>query len=198
MSTTQQPRFSQAISAIDNANAEDPNTTVCDGKIRPAELVYSERMTAALERFRPDAPEALQLAARAQHIQRWKSPRSGYPMDRVGYLRWRTELKNSHANQTAEILTNCGYDEETISRVKSLIRKERPKSDFDSQTLEDVICHVFLQFYLTDFAAKHDQAKIIDILRKTWVKMSEDGQQSAMTLPLPQDVKDLVGRALAV
>jgi hypothetical protein len=190
-------RYTQAISAIDKANAEDPNTVDIDGEKRPAELVYSERMTAALDMFQPHAPEALRLAARAQHIQRWKSPRSSYPMDRVGYLRWRTELKNMHADRTAEILAGSGYDDDTIARVKSLIRKERPKTDPDSQALEDVICLVFLRYYLDAFAVKHDEAKIIDILRKTWVKMSPEGQQAALALPLPEDVKALVGRALA-
>ncbi|NQV25970.1 MAG: DUF4202 family protein, partial [Rhodopirellula sp.] len=54
------------------------DTVPVDGKARPAELVYSERMTAALERFAPDAPEALRLAARAQHLQRWQLPRRDY------------------------------------------------------------------------------------------------------------------------
>ncbi len=180
MSDAQHDVFHAAITAIDSANAEDPNTVPIDGEARPAELVYSQRMTDALAQFAPDAPEPLRLAARAQHLRRWQLPRRDYPMDRTGYLRWRTELKNRHANQTAEILAGCGYGDETIARVKSLIRKERPKSDPDTQTLEDVICHVFLQYYLADFAAKHDDGKIIDILRKTWGKMSPAGQQAAL------------------
>ncbi|MDA0663395.1 MAG: DUF4202 domain-containing protein [Proteobacteria bacterium] len=196
MSDNTQETFRAAIAAIDDANAEDPNTVTINGTARPAELVYSERMSVALVRFAPDAPEPLRLAARAQHLRRWQLPRRDYPMDRTGYLRWRTELKNRHANQTADILAACGYGEDTIARVKSLIRKERPKSDPDSQTLEDVICHVFLQFYLADFAAKHEDSKIIDILRKTWGKMSAEGQQAALALPLADDMKTLVGQAL--
>lgn len=197
MSELSHPSFENAIAAIDRANAEDPNMVESDGTQRPAELVYSERMSSALQRFCPDAPEALRLAARAQHLQRWQLPRNSYPMGRVGYLRWRTELKNRHADQTAEILADCGYGDDAIARVKSIIRKERPKSDPDSQMLEDVICHVFLQFYLIDFAAKHEEAKIIEILQKTWGKMSVEGQQSAMNLPLPETVKTLVGTALS-
>ncbi|MEX2616620.1 MAG: DUF4202 domain-containing protein [Alphaproteobacteria bacterium] len=196
MSDTEQAIFPAAIAAIDAANAEDPNTVTVDGRIRPAELVYSERMTAALGRFAPDAPEPLRLAARAQHLRRWQLPRRDYPMDRTGYLRWRTELKNRHANQTAEILARCGYGDDAIARVRSLIRKERPKSDPDSQTLEDVICHVFLQYYLADFAAKHEDSKIVDILRKTWGKMSAEGQQAALALPLADDMRALVAQAL--
>jgi hypothetical protein len=81
--------FETAISRIDAANAEDPNTILVDGAERPAELVYSERMSLTLARLVPEASEALRLAARAQHLRRWTIPRDTFSMDRAGYHRWR-------------------------------------------------------------------------------------------------------------
>jgi hypothetical protein len=181
-------RFNAAIERIDAANAQDPH-----GK----ELLYSQRMSAWLERVEPDAAEALRLAARAQHIRRWAIPRSDYPMDRIGYLKWRTTLYKFHADEVGGILREVGYDEETIARVAGLVRKEQIKSDPDAQTLEDVICLVFLENYFADFAAGHDEEKVINILRRTWRKMSRRGQQLALTLEIPAAARRLVERALS-
>ena len=161
------------------------------------ELRYGEHMAAKLGEFAPDASEALELAARAQHVGRWKIPRSDYPMDRAGYKRWRTNLANLHAETAGEILRNVGYPQETVLRTQSLIRKKNLKTDPECQTLEDVICLVFLEHYLADFAKKHDEPKLVSILQRSWVKMSDKGQRAALDLDLPEDLKQLVGRALA-
>src|SRR5689334_11428877 len=181
-------RFDAAIRLIDQANAEDPH-----GK----ELLYSQRMSEWLGRVEPGASEALWLAARAQHIRRWTIPRSNYPMDRIGYLTWRTTLYKFHAEQAASILRQVGYDDATIGRVASLVRKERIKSDPEAQTLEDVICLVFLENYFAEFAASHDEEKVVGILRKTWRKMSERGRGVAQTLEIPPAARRLVERALS-
>ncbi len=190
-------RFNEALRRIDAANAEDPNQDFVDGVAQPKELVYSQRMSAWLERLAPDASEALRLATRAQHIRRWTIPRSDYPMDRPGYHRWRTTLGRFHADTAGTILGETGYDETTIARVQSLLRKERLKSDPETQTLEDVICLVFLENYFTDFARQHDEAKLLGVLRKTWAKMSPQGQQAALGLELPAAARAIVEKALA-
>ncbi|MCM8569088.1 DUF4202 domain-containing protein [Gramella jeungdoensis] len=190
-------KFEEAIRRIDSRNSEDPNHEMYMGESFPKELLYSQRMSRHLEEFSPNAPEELRIAARAQHICRWKVDRSEYPSTRVGYLKWRNELKKLHASLTAEILEEVGYDEEFIERVKFLIQKKKIKKDEDSQTLEDVICLVFLQYYLHDFAAKHEDDKVVDIIKKTWAKMSEKGHKAALQLPLDAKSKNLVEQALA-
>jgi hypothetical protein len=182
------PRLAAALAAIDAANAADPA-----GK----ELLYAQRMSAWLDRVAPAAPDALRLAARAQHVRRWAIPRADFPMDRIGYLKWRTTLNKFHADVAAEILKGTGYDDATIARVGALIRKERLKTDPDAQTLEDVICLVFLENYFADFAAAHDEEKVVNILRKTWKKMSPRGHELALTLQIPPEARRLVERALA-
>ncbi len=188
-------RFDRALASIDRANSEDPTTVRVDGAMQPAELVYSQRMTSTLTRFRPDASEALQLAARAQHLKRWTVPRETYPMDRAGYHRWRNDLKRRHAEWAGVILLDAGYDAETIARVASLIRKENLKADAEAQTLEDVACLVFLEHYSAGFAAKHEDAKLIVILQKTWAKMSPAAHSAALALPLSPRIVELVQRA---
>lgn len=191
------PRFETATQQLDAAHREDPNRELFEGQELPAELLYAERMTRWLERLAPDASEPLRLAARCQHLCRWMIPRNRYPMDRPGYHRWRNELARFHADRGGEILRAVGYDEATIARVQSLVRKERLKLDPEAQLLEDVICLVFLESYFADFARKHDEEKLITILRKTWKKMSPRGHEAALALDLSPAALALVEKALA-
>lgn len=192
-------RLAAAFEAFDEANAADPNTVEADGDAWPKELLYARQMTAWLDRFAPDAPEALKLAARCQHIRRWEIPRDDYPRDRIGYLKWRTKLKQFHAEAAAEILARVGYDADTIARVQSLLKKEHLKRDADAQTLEDVVCLVFLESWFADFARQHEPDKVVDIVAKTWKKMSPAGRDAALGMvhTLPEDARVLVERAVA-
>ena len=189
--------FRRAIAAIDAYNARDPNRETEDGRSEPRELVYAHRMTAWLEKLDPQAGEALRLAVRAQHIGRWESARGDYPEGRAGYLAWRTGLAKHHAEITGGILTQAGYEAALVARVQSLLRKEKFKSDAEAQRLEDVACLVFLEFYLKDFAPRHDREKVIGILRKTWRKMSENGRCAALAMAMPDEARALVDLALA-
>lgn len=196
MSFTDQ-QLQQAFAAFDAANREDPNTEVVAGQAQPKELVYAQRMSQQLNEFCGDASPVVQLAARAQHICRWKIPRTDYPMDRPGYHRWRTELGKFHADTAAAILAKQGVDPELIERVKTLLQKRKLKQDPEVQLLEDVVCLVFIRHYLADFARKHDEEKLLDIIRKTWKKMSPKGQEAALSLALPEDLMTLITRAVA-
>mgnify|MGYP001813222401 CR=1 FL=1 len=189
-------RFEQAIARFDRANAEDPNLERVDGVDTPKELVYAHRMSERLACFAPDAPEPLRLAARSQHIRRWTIPRAEFPEGRDGYREWRTRLAAFHADTAGTILRDLGYGNDVIARVESLLRKERLKADADAQTLEDVACLVFLEHQAAAFASQHDEAKLVDILRKTWRKMSERGRAVALDLKLAPAVMGLLKRAV--
>lgn len=195
--TTDTSRFASALHAIDAANAQDPNRTVIGDIEEPHELHYARRMTEWLERLEPAASEALRLAVRCQHLCRWMIPRSQYPMDRAGYLQWRATLGRFHADKAGDLLRGAGYDDAFIARVQSLVRKERFKADPEAQTLEDVACLVFLEDEFADFARRHDEQKVIGILRRTWKKMSDRGHRAALALDLPADARVLIDRALA-
>jgi len=185
-----------AFKYFDEANKQDPNTEVFEGTTYPKEVLYGIRMTERLNAFDPNASEALRLTARCQHICRWEIPRESYEMNREGYLRWRQELKKFHATKAASILEDVGYDKETIDNVKFLLQKKQLKKNEETQTLEDVICLVFLEFYFEPFAHKHPENKTIDILQKTWRKMSPKGQEAALKLPLSKFSLDLITKAL--
>ena len=191
-------RLAAAFAAIDAANAADPQVIAVEGATLPYGVHYGRRMSAWLERLAPQAGDALRIAVRAQHIRRFDIARSAYPMDKPGYFQWRNALKDHHAELTAQIMAGLGYDAETIARTRSIIRKERLKRDPEAQALEDCACLVFLENEFVAFAAKHDEDKIIDILRKTWVKMSDEGHALAVTLVpgLPAPLQRLVGLAL--
>lgn len=185
-----------ALAAFDALNAQDPRTIEVAGEGLPYELIYGRRMSETLAAFAPEASPALQLAARAQHLERWKIPRAQYAQDRVGYLKWRNDLKVYHADRASNILRGLNVDEELIARVAFLLQKKQLRKDPETQALEDVICLVFLQYYAADFAGEHPVEKIVDILRKTWGKMSPEGQSEALKLALPPEVKELVGQAV--
>ena len=191
------PDLPAAFAAFDAANARDPRTELVDGEPQPVELAYARRMSARLDAYAPDAPDALRLAARAQHLERWAIPRSEYPMDRPGYHAWRTALKAYHARRAGELLRELGFGDGLIERVGFLLEKRRLKRDADTQTLEDVICHVFLLYYAEAFAADHAPERVVAILRKTWGKMSDRGREAALALPLAPGVRAFVERALA-
>ncbi len=194
--------FEQAANLIDAANAEDPNMEMADGREWPKELLYSHRMADILQRYTPEADEAQQLAIRAQHIQRWKSPRGDYPMDRNGYLQWRTQLYKFHAESAGALLAQAGYGAEVIERVKQAVGKRALKVNPDTQLLEDVAGLTFIEHYMLPFAGKHpeyDEAKWIDIIRKTWKKLSDRARQFVLSggITLPEPLVPLIQKALA-
>lgn len=192
--------FNEAIMKFDAANLEDPNKEVFAGKEYPKELLYAQRMTEWLEKYQPDASEALRLATRAQHICRWKIPRSEYAMDRDGYNKWRTTLAKMHGDIAAEIMAQVGYDTQMCEQVKTLLLKDRIKlAGQDGQALEDVICLVFLEFYFIPFASHYTDQKLTSIVRKTWRKMSERAHQTALTLAptFPANLLEIVKKAIA-
>jgi len=160
-----QQTFEQTVTLMDAANSEDPNIETAESKEWPKELLYSHRMADMIERYKPEADHVMQLAVRGQHIQRWKSPRDAYPMDRKGYHQWRTQLYTFHANTTAELMAKAGFDEESLERVKQAVGKKGIKVNKDTQLLS----LVFIEHYMLAFAEKHpeyDEEKWIDIIRK--------------------------------
>jgi hypothetical protein len=190
--------FQQASQWIDAENAQDPNIEIHESISFPKELLYSNRMFAKLMDFYPSASEEVQIASKAQHICRWKIARDSYPMDRVGYLKWREDLKKFHAKTTAEILEKAGYDAVFIARVTFLIEKKLLKKDAETQLLEDVICLVFLEFYLEPFVEKHDREKLKNIILKTWNKMSEKGHEAALKINYNVVDLELIKEALGL
>ncbi|MDO9149925.1 MAG: DUF4202 domain-containing protein [Methylotenera sp.] len=196
-----QKSYLSAIAAFDKANAEDPNIEVSNGKEYPKELLYAQRMTEMQEIYAPEASEAVKLAVHAQHIQRWKSPRSDFPMDRQGYLQWRTGLYKFHAETAGKLMKSVGYDDDTIEHVQAIIGKKGLKVNPETQLTEDVVGLVFIQYYMLAFATSHpeyDEDKWIKIIKKTWQKMSPRAHEFALAgkIQLPEALKPLILRAI--
>jgi hypothetical protein len=190
-------RFERAVAAIDAANAEDPTRVTVRGVEQPKELAHAALATAWLERLRPGAGEALRLAVRAHHLRRWAIPRTAYPDGRPGYLRWRTAVKQLHAVEVGRILGEVGYDQATIERVQDIVRKRGLGTDPEVQVLEDIVCLVFLETQLHDLAAKLAPDHIVEVVRKTLPKMSDEAKQAAMALDLAPDDRAVLKRAVA-
>jgi len=185
--------LARALAAIDAANAEDPQRIRVRGKERAKEQAHAELMSEWVEKLRPDASQALQLAARAHHVRRWEIPRASYPEGRRGYLEWRVALRDHHASVTAAILERAGYDAESIDRVRSILRKRGLGKDPEVQVFEDALCLVFLETQLADFSLRYAE-KLEGVARKTLRKMSDAGIAQALELPLSEGARALLSR----
>jgi hypothetical protein len=191
-------RLERAIALFDAANAEDPN----QDEGQPKELLYAQRMTEMLGRYAPDASEAVQLAVRAQHIKRWTVPRGNYPMTKEGYYAWRTGLYKFHAETAGELMRQAGYDDAMIERVKAAVGKRGIKVNPETQMLEDVTDLVFIEYYMLGFAGQHadySEEKWLEIIRKTWKKMSDSAHAFALSgkLKLPEPLVPLITKAVS-
>ena len=198
----QQSIFDKAMALLDAANNEDPNQETVDGKAWPKELIYSHRMSDMLVRYAPEADDAMKLAIHAQHIQRWKSPRDAYPMDRIGYLKWRKDLYKFHAETAVELLKQAGYAEDVTDRVLQAVSKKNISNNPDTMLVEDVAGLVFIEHYMQAFVDKHpdyDEEKWLDIIRKTWKKMTDRAHQFSLSggIILPESLVPLIQKAVA-
>ena len=187
----------QLIARIDELNRQDPNQEFVNGVAHPRELLYSQRLSAWVERLDPRASEALRIATRGQHVCRWTIPRSRYEMTRRGYLRWRETLKAFHADTVAALMQEAGYPDQMSQRVRTIMGKRQLQDDPDTQTLEDALCLVFLETQFADLRKKTPDKKMREILRKTWVKMSARGRAAALALPLAQDDRRFIEQVLS-
>jgi hypothetical protein len=185
-------QFALALARFDAENSRDPNLE----NNRPRELLYAERLTDWVLKLAPNASEVLLLAARCQHICRWQSPRENYSMTRPGYLKWRADLKKFHAEKSGAILREVGYGDATIRRVQDLNLKKNFPADAEVRVLEDGLCLVFLEFQFAALAAKSDDEKMVNALRKSWEKMTEAARAEALKLNYGEREKNLIGRAL--
>ncbi len=195
--TTSTDQFKKAIEAFDAYNENDPNKEEYNGKVFSKEVLYANRMTERLQQFAPDASEYVKLAARCQHIGRWEIARDHFPMDKKGYLQWRNQEKIHHAKIAEEILKACQYDTETVEKVKFLVLKKELFTNADTQLLEDVICLVFIEFYIDAFAEKHDDEKMVDIIKKTLKKMSPKGIAATSGIKVSDKIRSLIQKATA-
>ena len=192
-------RFVDTVAAIDAINAQDPRRMIDDkGRPGPYEVIYAQRLTDWALKLDEKASERLLLAARAQHIARWTVHRNTYPEGRNGYLRWREDLKHFHAEKAASVMAKTGYDEETIHIVKQLIRKELFPDHPESRVLEDALCLLFIESQLADFARGKTEQKSIDVLRKTWMKMTPTARNIARSMELQREVMDIMRRAKVI
>jgi hypothetical protein len=187
--------YAQARAVIDAAHAADPHRAP-DG--RAAELVYAERMEAWVARLVPEASPLLRLAARCQHLERWSVPRSSFPEGKPGYLAWRKSLYTKQAERARDLLLAAGVPAAEAAEAAAWVSKTGLKTNPGTQALEDAACLVFLENEIGAFAAQHAEyprEKFVDILRKTWRKMSADARRSALALDLPPAIAALVRAA---
>jgi hypothetical protein len=188
--------FARARELIDAAHSADP-TKAADG--RPAELVYADNMENWVSRLAPEASPILRLAARCQHLERWSVPRKSFPDGKAGYLSWRRSLYVKQADRARQLLGLAGVSDRDAADAATWVSKANLKTNPGTQALEDAAVLVFLESEIEAFAAQHAEYprdKFVDILKKTWKKMSPRAQELARGLDLPEAISGLVREAL--
>lgn len=186
--------FDRAKALIDAAHAQDPERTA-DGDA--AELVYADRIEAEVRRLVAQPGPDLLLAARCQHLERWAIPRNAFPIDKPGYLAWRKAVHARQGERAEALLLKAGYDPASAARVRRWVAKLDPRSA-EGQALEDAACLVFLSHEIAGFATEHPDytaEKFVDIIRKTWRKMSANGRSLALAIPFADPLASLVKQA---
>lgn len=197
-----QQTLMNTLEAIDRANQADPNTEQVDGQQLPREYAYSLHMTRWLFALEPEPSERMQIACRAQHLERWTMPRSDYGEGRKNYYQWRLACGRMHGRRAAEIMAESGYPQEECERVETIITKRKLREDEDTQLLEDVACMVFLERYFAQFFEDnpdYDKEKWLRIVRRTWGKMTPRGHSAALKLAegMPAHLLALLQEALS-
>lgn len=176
-------KLSAAFGQFDAYNQKDPHSFTWEGKSYPQEYFLAIKLYDWVNKLDANASEELLLASRSQHIGRWEIPRGTYPEGREPYLKWRKDLAQHHAEKATVIMEDAGYTPEQVARVRQIILKQKIKVDPDVQTMENALCLVFLQFQYEDFHPKYEADKVINILKKSLLKMDAHGHQFALTLP---------------
>ena len=172
-----------ALSAIDAANALDPNLVEVDGAQRPKELVHAERMSRWVVELDPSADDAQRLAARAHHFRRWTWPRSAYPEGRAGYLKWRRLARAGQAAEVRALLVECGVPEDVAADTARIVNKDELGSDPRSQTHEDALCLVFFELQGSETATALGP-KAPTVVAKTLAKMSPGAKDRLLSMTL--------------
>jgi len=188
--------ITEALIIFDEINSKDPNKILVDGQEVSFELAFSNRLSSWINRLSSSPSDALLLASRCQHIERWTIARGSYPTGKTGYLNWRSDLAKFHAKRSAQILTDLGLEEELIEEVRTINQKKAIKLNADAQIMEDALCLEFLDFQLEKFAQKYEDQKIVTILKKSWKKMSGNGRKHALDISYPEHILVLIQQAI--
>lgn len=187
----------RAVAAIDAANADDPVLLDVDGRLRPKEVVHSERMTHWVSVLEPEADAAQLIAARGHHLRRWVVARDTYPEGRSGYLKWRIAQRKRQVSEMSEILASVGCPPELTDRVLTIVAKDGIGTDAAVQTHEDALCLVFLELQIDELAARLNREHMVEVLRKSIAKMSPRGLEVASTVPMSEGSSRLLVEAVA-
>jgi hypothetical protein len=191
------PRIEQALHLFDAYNKQDPQLFFWQGAHYPQEYFLAQKLYEWVLKLNPDAGDALILASRSQHIGRWEIPRDSFPLDKSGYLLWRKTLASHHATKAGDILRHLSFSDDLVERVQEIILKKKIKVNPEVQTMENALCLVFLEYQYEAFFPKH-RDKIVQILRKSLLKMDGEGHRFALTLSFSEEGFSYIQDALSL
>ena len=165
------------------------------GELRPKEQAHAEMAVEWVRRLRPDAGDALLLAAR-----RPRAPVGDPPGQRAagpGRLPpWKRRLQQHHAEIAGRVLTALDYDEATVRAGPGHRGQGGPAPRSEVQTLEDALALVFVETQFTELADRLYDDHMVDVVVKTLRKMTPAGRDAALHLPLGEPDSAIVHQAV--
>jgi hypothetical protein len=185
-------QYTIAIRLIDTIHNQDLISETIDGVEIKAELLYSNRMLAVLEKVAPDASFELKLAAKCQHISRWSIPRATFPVGKKGYYDWRAAIMAHQLNVSTSVLKQAEINDQSIEIIVDVLKNKADKTNQNASIIEDTACLTFIKWYLVPFTGQFDAAKAKIILQKTAGKMSERGLGLLPEMELSEEVHQVL------
>jgi hypothetical protein len=189
-------QLKKVIERIEAGLKEDPRKEKAGGMEGPRDWLFTKRVVEWASKLTPNPSESLLIAAWGHDLHRWRISRESYPMNTVGYHKWRTAQSKLSADETEKILKEVGYDEKTIARVRELILKTTFPEDPESRVLEDADCLAFLETKFESYLDEWDEPKVIRILKGTLEKMTPAAKELAKTIPYSDKALRLIEKAL--
>src|SRR5690606_28431305 len=92
---------------------------------------------------------------------------------------------------------SAGAPAHLTERALTIVSKKGLGIDPAVQTHEDALCLVFLELQIDELAARLDRDHMIEVLRKSLVKMSERGVRAAASIPMSGQAQSLLAAAVA-
>ena len=129
--------------------------TIISGSSVPEDPVHSKNTLDWLLKLKPDADEALQIAALGHDIERAIDQRKVRREDFEHY----DQFKAAHAHNSAEILKevmlNCGVEETLMEQVYDLVNRHEVGGDERSDLLKDADSISYFEVNLPHYYNRH-------------------------------------------
>jgi hypothetical protein len=151
-------------------------------------------------KLRPDADEALKIAALSHDIDRATSGMTdGAFKGKVGseeYERFKKEHSVRSARFICDLLKKYKYPDSIIKKVKHLVENHESGGDEESDILRDADSLAYLEYNIPEYLKNHGRERTINKIRHMHDRMSAEAKRLEKTIRLQGELKELLQEAI--